>query len=82
MSERTLSEADISALTGADLLAIIEARKRDLIVYVGIQNKICLSPDISHATMNGTAVQINLETTLLRNLSDNPWIKEMFQTGT
>jgi hypothetical protein len=81
MSERTLSDTDISALTGADLLAIIEARKEDFIVYVGIQNNICLSPDISHVTMNGAAIQINLETTLLDNLSDLPWIKEAFQTG-
>ena len=79
-TERTLNDTDISALTGADLLAIVEARKEDFIVYVGIQNKTCLSPDISHVTMNGQAIQINLETALLDNLSDEPWIKEAFQT--
>ena len=78
MSDRTLSDTEVSALTGADLLAIVEARKEDFIVYVGIQNKRCLSPDISHVTMNGAAIQINLESALLNNLSDDPWIKEAF----
>tara|TARA_R100000995_G_C3478074_1_gene122134 strand:+ start:1774 stop:1929 length:156 start_codon:yes stop_codon:yes gene_type:complete len=48
-------------MTNQELAEIIEAKKADIIVFVGMDGNQCVTPDIEFVSMNGDAIQINLK---------------------
>ena len=57
-----LTDMQIKHLTIQQLERIIDIRAGDFSVYMGIRGKVCLTSEVSHASLNGLCVQINLET--------------------
>lgn len=67
-----------NSLSNIQIARIIDmaAHHKRLDVFIGTQNKHCISALVADAFMNGVAIQVNLETTELKNLSDDPfWAK-------
>lgn len=62
----------MTELSQQDLSKILYENRDRLIIYVGSQYGSAFTPDISHMTKNGDAVQINLETSNFDNIEDSP----------
>ena len=74
-----LTPMDIKNLTIQQLEEIINIRAADLSVYIGLRGKFCLSGDVSHATLNGLSVQINLEQAELDDVMEDESFKQAFK---
>ena len=47
-------------MNNTELCKLIEERKDELIVFVGVDGNHCLTPDIASVSMNGGSIQITL----------------------
>tara|TARA_A100000172_G_scaffold80712_1_gene71064 strand:+ start:2845 stop:3204 length:360 start_codon:yes stop_codon:yes gene_type:complete len=68
---KELSDIHIKNLTIQELERIIDIRANDFSVYIGNTGKVLLTSDVSHASLNGLLVQINLETAQLENVMED-----------
>ena len=75
---KELSDMQIKNLTIQELEHIIDIRANDFSVYIGNTGKVLLTSEVSHATLNGLMVQINLETAQLDNVMDHPGFQIAF----
>jgi len=73
-----LSSMDIKNLTIQQLQEIINIRAEDLNVYIGSQNKVCLTGEVLNASLNGLTVQINLEQAEYDNVMQDEMFQEAF----
>jgi len=67
-----------NSLSNIQIARIIDmaAHHNRLDVYIGSQNRHCLGSPVTGAFMNGAMIQVNLESSELENLSDDPfWTK-------
>tara|TARA_R100000781_G_C4062488_1_gene121523 strand:+ start:289 stop:678 length:390 start_codon:yes stop_codon:yes gene_type:complete len=75
-----LTSMDMKNLTIQQLEEIVNIRAADLSVYIGLRGKVCLTGDVSHASLNGLSVQINLEQAELDDVMEDDCFKHAFKT--
>jgi len=67
-----VTSAEINNLTIAELERIITLRAKDITVFIGtVPGKVLLTGDIHNVSLNGSMVQINLETAALDSVMEN-----------
>jgi len=76
-----LTPTDIENLTIQQLEEIINIRRNDFLVYIGLRGQVCLTGDVSNATLNGLSVQINLEQAELDDVMEDECFKHAFNTS-
>ena len=78
---KELTNMQIKNLTIQQLERIIDIRANDFSVFIGIRGKVCLSSEVSHASLNGLSVQINLETAQLDDVIEDQGFNMAFGGG-
>ncbi|QDP57792.1 MAG: hypothetical protein Unbinned7358contig1001_18 [Prokaryotic dsDNA virus sp.] len=54
-----MTPQDLKKLTGEDVAAILRLWKDDIIIFAGVKNQHCITPEIDSISMNGGCPQIN-----------------------
>ncbi len=67
MNKRDLVEL-ANNLSNQNICDLIDMLAPRIDVYIGISSGVCITSSISHSVLNGTLVQINLETSELEDL--------------
>ena len=75
-----LETADVIATEHQDLQSLavmLQSKKKQLTVFLGMRGNVCLTSDVESITMNGNLIQLNLESTNYDDVLESPDFREL-----
>jgi hypothetical protein len=67
----------LAQLSIADIAVMLEAKREEIIVFVGMRGNVCMTTEVESITVNGDCVQLNLETATYDDVLQSPEFSEV-----